>query len=883
MSCEDPTTGSAIDGLPLPERIDRFRIHERIGGGSFGIVYRAHDPESGRDVALKVIQVTTERTRRRYLAESEALQTLADDTFAWCPRFVAAGAGDVTAWIAMELIEGGAIDEYCDAERLDELARVRLFRTACLGVESAHNRGILHLDLKPEHILVQQAGAPDGGPAPRLIDLGLARGMYFNLGPRGSTHGEGRGTPGYMGPEITDGRIGDPRSDVYSLGAVLYLLLSGCRPRDQAKTGEYAGQTPPHRFNEMLPLPDVRFADLSRRGEGATAILAARATTAKALIRFLRGDVGRIVMRALHPEPNRRYQSPAELADDLGRFLEHRPIATRGDRVYRARLFLRRNHRWLGVFAGAIAALFVVILLLDQNLAQAKDNERLASERQRAIAESLLRDGEAAAQRGKWNQALALYDQARQVGGVGASVWSLDLGIRRVEALEASYRVDAARALLAELERSPDAEARRAKLLLLACDLGVSRLQDPEANLELAREALAIVERNPSQLANVEVEYLRAVLAATPREAFACLRRAREHDASNYRVNINYAMGLLMMGERDEAFRFASAFQALNPEDEEAHYLATAMTALGQQPSDSAVREVCNLTRARFGEEAGDAAEAIAEGMSLLGWGNQLMRETMAKTDTSLARVVATFTHLYGRLFKVTRALAERQEGRTSGGGLGGLLRIPPAIARDYRPLFEAVAQRPIRPQNLAKAVQSMNPTQHDGMLIHFAAMALVIDGQQVAALNKVAEALQAKSAWLDRRTALLFGCMLGTKVLREDPTAPDHVRPLVLPWLREAARREDWSPAEMVILFDDAASLDEHDLAITMAHFFHFLAPSEAGVTAIYAQALLMCGAAKKADAVLTGIEPGLADLTEPSKGRVLELRAAIDRVLKK
>lgn len=882
-----PANATAVfdDGdPPLPARIDRFRIEERIGGGSFGIVYRAHDPESGRDVAVKVIQVTTERARRRYVAECEALQTLAGDTFAWCPRFVAAGSGDVTAWIAMELIEGGAIDEYCDAERLDLYARLRLFRTACLGVESAHNRGILHLDLKPEHVLVQKAAAPDGGTAPRLIDLGLARGLYFTLGPGGSTHGEGRGTPGYMGPEITDGRMGDPRSDVYSLGAVLYLLLSGCRPRDRAKTGEYAGQTPPHRVRELLPSPDARFAELLRRdAAAAAAIPATRAVPAKALLAFLRGDAGRIVMRALHPEPDRRYQSPAELADDLGRFLEHRPIATRSNRLYRARLFLQRNRRWLGVLAGAAAAVLAVILLLDQNLAQAEANVRLSRERQRAVAESLLHGGETAAQRGNWSQALALYDEAERVADRGQGVLSLELGIRRVEALEASYQVDAAHALLAELRQRSDAATRLAKLLLLECDLGVVRLEQPDANLDLARRVMGLVEQDERSLAPVEVEFARSLLAATPQEALACLRRARVLDASNYRVNMHYAMALLLLGEREEALRFAAVVQALSPQDEEAHYLSIAMTAMGANTPPETLAEAVRAVRAQFGDEAGDVAEGIVDVLTLLPWGNQRMRDLMTKQEMTWSTVVATFAALSSKPLNLARALAERKASLGERGRSGELLRVPPAIARAYKPLLSAVTQRPMRPQVIAAALRTLRPGEHDGFMLFLGTMGLVFDQQFVSAVHRVDEVMRAKSSWLEPRTVLLFGCMLGTRVVLEDAVVPADVRPKVVSWLREAARRDDWSPAEMIVLFDRAYLIGEHELAIGMAHTFHSIAPSDPGVTAAYVQTLLMHGAAAKADAVLKDIEPGLARLPEATKGRVVALRGAIDKVLKK
>ena len=231
------SAGAASPAPDHPGELGTFLIESVLGRGAFGIVYRAIDTRTQRTVALKVLHRTnlSPFTIRRLQAEEEALRSLEDDSFPWFPRVVEAGRFDGVPYLAMEYVAGGRIDAFCDAERLDLRGRITLFRLVCLAIQKAHQHGILHLDLKPAHVLVQKGFDPKGGATPRIIDLGLAQGVDRALVLDESTYGAPLGTPGFIAPEVAAGKKGDARSDVYALGVVLYWLLTGCKPQEAAK------------------------------------------------------------------------------------------------------------------------------------------------------------------------------------------------------------------------------------------------------------------------------------------------------------------------------------------------------------------------------------------------------------------------------------------------------------------------------------------------------------------------------------------------------------------------------------------------------------------------------------------------------------------------
>jgi non-specific serine/threonine protein kinase/serine/threonine-protein kinase len=267
------------------------------------------------------------------------------------------------------------ITDFCDKHKLGMRQRLELFVLVCDGVQHAHQKAILHRDLKPSNILV---GEVDGKPAPRIIDFGVAKATAQRLtaDTMFTRVGAVVGTPGYMSPEQADsaGTDVDTRTDVYSLGVVLYQLLVGVLPLDFSKT-------PPDQFlrrlrDEDAPRPSTKIRTL---GEQTPTTAQNRGADGPTLVRQLRGDLDAIVLKALEKDRSRRYATPAELAADIGRYLRNRPVVARpASAAYRARKYVRR-HR-VGVALAAIAAL----LLVSVAVAEAFELRRIKRERDRA-------------------------------------------------------------------------------------------------------------------------------------------------------------------------------------------------------------------------------------------------------------------------------------------------------------------------------------------------------------------------------------------------------------------------------------------------------------------------------------------------------------------
>jgi serine/threonine-protein kinase len=376
-------------------RLGHYRVGAKLGEGGMSTVYLAvrADDAYRQKVALKVLGGGADRPdlSARFRAERQILASLDHPGIA---RLLDGGTTrDARPYIVMEYIEGAPIDRYCDQHRLGLEARIDLFRQVCTAVQYAHQNLIVHRDIKPSNILVNAQGVP------RLLDFGIAKLLEgAEPGPVEATiTGQRLMTPQYASPEQVEGGAITTATDVYSLGVLLYVLLTGQLPYRLPGTGSDALQRAvveqdPERPSTAVGRPTLE-ASLrpSERagGEGTTqaALSEARGLRPLQLRRKLRGDLDNIVLMALRKEPDRRYASVALLSEDLRRYRERLPVAAQPDTLgYRARKFVGRHKA--GVAAAALGLTMIVTLagtMTVQAVRLARQRDEIRAERDKAV------------------------------------------------------------------------------------------------------------------------------------------------------------------------------------------------------------------------------------------------------------------------------------------------------------------------------------------------------------------------------------------------------------------------------------------------------------------------------------------------------------------
>jgi serine/threonine protein kinase/WD40 repeat protein len=341
--------------------IARYRLRERIGEGGCGVVYVAEQEQPvRRRVALKIIKLgmDTRHVIARFEAERQVLAMMDHPNIA---KVLDAGSTEAgRPYFVMELVRGVRITDYCDKAHLDTRQRLDLFIEVCQAVQHAHQKGIIHRDLKPSNILVT---INDGRPVPKIIDFGIAKATAGRLTDKTiytALH-EFIGTPAYMSPEqavLTSVDI-DTRSDIYSLGVLLYELLTGRTPFDTRELLQRG-------FDEMRrticevepPRPSTRLSALI--DADLKAVASAQGSDVPKLVGILRGDLDWIVMKCLEKDRSRRYETANGLALDLGRYLSNEPITAHPpSAIYRLQKFARRNKLIVGASTAVIASMAV--------------------------------------------------------------------------------------------------------------------------------------------------------------------------------------------------------------------------------------------------------------------------------------------------------------------------------------------------------------------------------------------------------------------------------------------------------------------------------------------------------------------------------------------
>ena len=411
------------------DQIGRYRLVKRLGEGGFGIVWHAEQREPiTREVALKIIRpgMDSRAVIARFRAEQKALERMEHPNIA---AVLDAGATEERLpFFVMELVRGPPITQYADRHKLDVRARVALMIDVCRAVQHAHQKGIMHRDLKPSNILVAEM---DGKPVPKVIDFGIAKAMTDDLDGLGSlaytAHGIVLGTPQYMAPEqaVLGGQNMDIRVDVYSLGAILYELLTGSPPMVLDRSSRTSVDLLLKRVHDEEAEPPS--SRVRHRLSQNLRVPVASST--------LKGDLDWVTQRALEKDPELRYNSASVLAEELQRYLDYVPVETGPPNTWYRMQKLVRRHR-----AAFVSAVFITISLVTATIVSVKAFVHESRARQQADVSRQAAESESKKATAVANFLAELLDHAGRLVESGknpeALRLALDQSVKQLEMLD---------------------------------------------------------------------------------------------------------------------------------------------------------------------------------------------------------------------------------------------------------------------------------------------------------------------------------------------------------------------------------------------------------------------------------------------------------------
>ncbi len=565
------------------DRIGPYLLIEEIGSGGMGTVYRAEQQKPvKREVALKIIKagMDTDQVIARFEAERQALSMMEHPNIA---RVLDAGATDQgRPYFVMELVRGVAVTDFCDQQKMPIEERLQLFCKICDAIQHAHQKGIIHRDLKPSNILVSRS---DGKANPKVIDFGVAKATKQRLTEKTMHTQQGQvvGTLEYMSPEqaqMSEALV-DTRTDIYSLGVVLYELLIGSTPLNRQSISKLGYIDILNRIKDQDPAKPS--SQLTESKATLNEIADSRSVEPRRLSSQLRGDLDWIVLKALNKEPARRYETAAGLADDVEHYLNDEPIDARPPTNWYLLNKFARRHK-VAVTAGMLLLISLIAgiaftnmqrlraenaenRLADQMVALRKsyrlekENALLAREvaqRNQAAKLELAQEIELLARFGRWQEMLEGIDQYRSNYGEPP----LDLEIMRLDALDGLSRSTELRTEIQRLESHVEADHYRPILDLWRGYVFLAASDNETDAQSLIRGAI-----DSGQLNLSNEWFAKGLVDESLAGSLSCYRQALDAFPFHPQARMQMLISLIMLGRYEQVQQEVALAKTMFPND----------------------------------------------------------------------------------------------------------------------------------------------------------------------------------------------------------------------------------------------------------------------------------------------------------------------------